>query len=130
MSDPSQDQQGVAPAYGNCLGCDAELSAVGIESFRVGCTSCGWKMLFGELAEIGEGTIDFEIFTCPPGRGVELRVPSKQLRPGRPVTAGHRRAPEPDGTGARCWGSTAPMRAAWPAWWARTPGSCRVHWSL
>jgi hypothetical protein len=48
---------------------------VGVESFRVGGTSGGWKMLFGELAELGEGMMDFEVFACPQCRKVELRVP-------------------------------------------------------
>jgi hypothetical protein len=63
------------PGYGSCLRCDVPLQVVGTESFRVGGTSGGWKMIFGELAELGEGTMDFEVFACPSCRKVEMRVP-------------------------------------------------------
>jgi hypothetical protein len=63
--------------YGHCLRCEEPLQAIGIEKFRVGGTSGGWKMLFGELAELGEGMMEFEIFACPRCRKVELRVPVK-----------------------------------------------------
>ncbi|MGA3030415.1 MAG: hypothetical protein ABSE58_06730 [Candidatus Limnocylindrales bacterium] len=75
MSDRSQDQQSQSTSYGQCLRCGVELTVVGVESFRVGGTSGGWKMLFGELAELGEGMMDFEVFACPQCRKVELRVP-------------------------------------------------------
>jgi hypothetical protein len=77
MTDPNQAERVQDPGYGNCLRCGAPVEAVGIESFRVGGTSGGWKMLFGEFAELGEGMIDFEIFACPNCRKVELRVPVK-----------------------------------------------------
>ncbi len=35
----------------------------------------GWKLLFGELAEIGEGMIDLEVLACQSCGHVELRVP-------------------------------------------------------
>src|SRR5450759_2054395 len=56
MSTPDQDQdqdQDGNPGYGDCLRCGEHLEAIGIESFRVGGTSGGWKMLFGELAALG-----------------------------------------------------------------------------
>jgi len=61
--------------YGNCLRCGTALQPVGLEKFRVGGTSGGWKLLFGEFAELGEGMMEFEIFACPRCRKVELRVP-------------------------------------------------------
>jgi hypothetical protein len=84
MTNPSQDASagdatpGVEDVgYGHCLRCGTAVEAVGIESFRVGGTSGGWKIFFGELAELGEDMIDFEIFACPNCRKVELRVPVK-----------------------------------------------------
>jgi hypothetical protein len=73
MTEP--EQQPNDPGYGHCLRCGEAVQLVGVESFRVGGTSGGWKLLFGELAELGEGMIDFEIFACPRCRKVELRVP-------------------------------------------------------
>jgi hypothetical protein len=65
------------PYYGECLRCGAALASVGYESFRVGGTSGGWHMIFGNLAELGEGTLDFEVFACPSCRKVEFRVPTE-----------------------------------------------------
>ncbi|MFI5227071.1 MAG: hypothetical protein ACHQ3P_10400 [Candidatus Limnocylindrales bacterium] len=48
---------------------------MGVEAFRTGGTSGGWKLLFGELAEIGEGMIDLEVLACQACGHVELRVP-------------------------------------------------------
>ena len=47
-----------------CLRCGAELESVGIEEFRVGGTTGGWKLLFGEWAELGEGKLNLELFAC------------------------------------------------------------------
>ena len=77
MSTPDENQdQGGNPGYGDCLRCGEHLEAIGIEGFRVGGTSGGWKMLFGELAELGEGMLELEVFACPECRTVELRVPT------------------------------------------------------
>jgi hypothetical protein len=65
------------PDYGACLRCGTPLEPVGIEGFRVGGSSGGWHMIFGGLAELGEGMLDLEIFACPDCRKVELRVPAK-----------------------------------------------------
>jgi len=75
MSNPNPTEQAEAAGYGACLRCGAELSPIGLEKFRVGGTSGGWKMLFGELAELGEGMLDLEVFACQACRKVELRVP-------------------------------------------------------
>jgi hypothetical protein len=69
--------QDADPDYGDCLRCGERLQAVGYESFRVGGTSGGWHMIFGNLAELGEGMLDFEVFACPSCRKVELRVPAE-----------------------------------------------------
>lgn len=58
-----------------CLRCGAELQDMGTEEFRVGGTTGGWKMLFGELAELGEGMLRFEVRACQACGQVDLRVP-------------------------------------------------------
>jgi hypothetical protein len=74
-TDKTQDQdQDGDPDYGDCLRCGTELYLIGVESFRVGGTSGGLKLLFGELAELGEGMLDLEVFACPECRKVELRA--------------------------------------------------------
>ena len=74
MGKPNQGVD-APPNYGECLRCGAPLEAVGVEKFRVGGTSGGWKLLVGELAELGEGMLEMEVFACPNCRKVELRVP-------------------------------------------------------
>ena len=48
---------------------------MGVEKFRVGGTSGGWKLLFGEMAELGEETLPLDVWACSQCRSVELRVP-------------------------------------------------------
>ncbi|MGZ4149528.1 MAG: hypothetical protein ACXVQJ_05780 [Actinomycetota bacterium] len=59
-----------------CLRCHEAMQSMGVEEFRVGGTSGGWKMLFGEWAELGEQMIQLEMLACPSCRMVELRVPA------------------------------------------------------
>ena len=49
---------------------------MGIERFRVGGTMGGWKLLFGEWAELGEDMLALEALACSGCRTVEFRVPS------------------------------------------------------
>ena len=37
-----------------CIACRGRMQSIGVERFRVGGTSGGWKLLFGEWAEMGE----------------------------------------------------------------------------
>jgi hypothetical protein len=60
-----------------CVRCGAPLSSVGTERFRTGGTSGGWKLLFGEWAELGEDMLELEIWACERCRRVELRVPAR-----------------------------------------------------
>ncbi len=53
---------GVDPTI--CLRCGGPLSEVGREKFRVGGTSGGWKLLFGEWAELGEDMLELEVWAC------------------------------------------------------------------
>jgi len=48
---------------------------MGVEEFRVGGTTGGWKLLFGEWAELGEGKLNLEVLACGSCGKVELRVP-------------------------------------------------------
>ena len=48
---------------------------MGVEEFRVGGTTGGWKLLVGEWAELGENKLKFELLVCESCRKVELRVP-------------------------------------------------------
>jgi len=74
----TMDDQGAAiPRDPNrCLRCGAALSSMGIEEFRVGGSTGGWKLLFGELAELGEGMLKLEVRACTVCRTVDLRVPA------------------------------------------------------
>lgn len=58
-----------------CLRCRGQIQSMGIEEFRVGGTAGGWKLLFGELAELGEGKLSLEVLACATCGKVELRVP-------------------------------------------------------
>lgn len=59
-----------------CPGCGSTLRLVGTEQFRIGGTSGGWKLLFGEWAELGETMMGLEMWVCPSCRRVEFRVPA------------------------------------------------------
>jgi hypothetical protein len=59
-----------------CLRCGAALRSIGTEQFRIGGTSGGWKLVFGEMAELGEGLLSLDVLACPQCRKVEMRVPS------------------------------------------------------
>jgi len=63
------------PVVGTCLGCQGPLSSLGREEFRVGGTSGGWKLVFGELAEVGENKVSLDVYACQRCRRIELRVP-------------------------------------------------------
>ena len=58
-----------------CLHCGSPLQAMGVEQFRTGGTSGGWKLLLGESAELGEQMLPLELFVCPSCRRVEVRAP-------------------------------------------------------
>ena len=60
----------------NCLYCDIELKQIGRDKFRVGGSSGGMKLLFGEWAELGEEMVTFDLWGCPQCRTVVFRVPT------------------------------------------------------
>jgi hypothetical protein len=59
-----------------CIRCGGTLHSMGVEQFRVGGTSGGWKLLFGEWAELGESTLGLEVLACEQCRRVEFQVPT------------------------------------------------------
>lgn len=61
-----------------CLRCGAQLQSIGQEEFRIGGTSGGWKMLFGEWAELSEELLPLEVLACTQCRKVQMRVPEKR----------------------------------------------------
>lgn len=58
-----------------CSQCLAYMKKLGVQEFRTGGTAGGWKLLFGELAELGEEMIELELWACPQCRHVELYLP-------------------------------------------------------
>jgi hypothetical protein len=46
------DQQSTASTADTCMRCGGALHSMGVEKFRVGGTSGGWKLLFGEMASV------------------------------------------------------------------------------
>ena len=68
----SDDATGLA-----CLRCKTELRSGGVHEFRTGGTTGGWKLLFGEWAELGEDLLKLEVLGCQSCGYVEFRVPRK-----------------------------------------------------
>jgi len=58
-----------------CLRCGERLESMGVQELRTGGTTGGWKLLFGEWAELGEGFLRLEALACGTCRRVEFRVP-------------------------------------------------------
>ncbi|HEY8801484.1 MAG TPA: hypothetical protein VIN00_00255 [Candidatus Dormibacteraeota bacterium] len=67
-----------AAEVGICLGCKSPLQSLGVEHFRVGGVSGGWRMLMGSWAEMSEGILDVELLACRNCRRIELRVPDRR----------------------------------------------------
>ena len=58
-----------------CLRCGGPLDSIGVEKFRTGGTTGGWKLLIGEWGELGEDMIPLELLACRRCRHVEFRLP-------------------------------------------------------
>lgn len=61
-----------------CLRCGAAIQSMGVEEFRVGGTTGGWKLLVGEWAELGEEMLKLEVLACGSCGKVELRMAPKR----------------------------------------------------
>jgi hypothetical protein len=59
----------------SCLRCRTELRSLGLTDIRTGGSRGAWKLIFGEWAELGEGTMKVELLACPSCRRLELRLP-------------------------------------------------------
>src|SRR5206468_10321551 len=71
MSDSPQ------PTGEPCLRCRTELQSLGQTELRTGGSGGAWKLIFGELAELGEGTMKVELLACPRCRRLELKLPEQ-----------------------------------------------------
>ena len=60
-----------------CLRCRTELQSLGETTLRTGGSRGAWKLIFGELAELGEGTMAVDLLACPRCRHLELRLPER-----------------------------------------------------
>ncbi len=60
-----------------CLRCRSELQSLGETDLRTGGSRGAWKLIFGEWAELGEGTMKVELLACPECRRLELRLPAR-----------------------------------------------------
>ena len=60
-----------------CRRCEVELRDLGSAEFRIGGTKGGWKLFFGEWAELGEDMVELEMLACPTCRHVEFRQPKE-----------------------------------------------------
>ncbi len=70
----SEEQQ---PTGDLCLRCRAELQSLGETSLRTGGSRGALKLIFGEWAELGEGTMKVELLACPRCRHLELKLPEQ-----------------------------------------------------
>lgn len=82
MTDPSNDRPDEVPTGRprvpdeDCLRCGASLESLGFHKFRTGGSTGSWKLLFGELAELGEDMFPFEVLACVSCNHVEFRLPA------------------------------------------------------
>ena len=72
MTEPVTDQ---VPSR-ECLRCRGTLTDWGIHEFRMGGTSGASKLLFGELAELGEQKVPLHLRYCSRCGQVDMRLPS------------------------------------------------------
>jgi hypothetical protein len=60
-----------------CLRCKRELVSLGSPNFRIGGTGGAAHLLFGNWAELGESTVQFDVLACDSCGHVELHLPEK-----------------------------------------------------
>ncbi len=60
-----------------CNSCGAWMQFAGEAPFRIGGTGGGWKLLFGEFAELGEQMLPLYIYVCPECGKIELYANEK-----------------------------------------------------
>ena len=72
MTEPDTDQ---VPSDA-CLRCRGTLTDWGVRQFRTGGTTGGAKLVFGNLAELGEQMIPFHLRYCSNCGQVDMRLPA------------------------------------------------------
>ena len=60
-----------------CVRCRTELQSLGETTLRTGGSGGAWKLIFGELAELGEGTMKVELLACPRCKRLEFKLPEQ-----------------------------------------------------
>ncbi len=55
-----------------CIACGNIFRFLYNANFRIGGTSGGWKIVFGEWAELGEQMLPMEVYACPICGKIEL----------------------------------------------------------
>ena len=61
-----------APAAFLCFVCNKPMMSLGVIPVRVGGTSGGWHLVFGEWADVGEKTLSIEMYRCNQCRRVDM----------------------------------------------------------
>ena len=56
----------------NCSVCNQAMRSLGQLPIRVGGTSGGWHLLFGNLADVSEDVLPLDVYRCPQCRRVEF----------------------------------------------------------
>jgi hypothetical protein len=69
------DHEDYPEAGVECLRCGVQLRDLGPAEFRIGGTKGGWKLFFGEWAELGEDMVTIHLLACPKCRHIEMRLP-------------------------------------------------------
>ena len=60
------------PAPFVCFVCKNQMLSLGAIPIRVGGTSGGWHLLFGEWADVGEKTLSIDMYRCDHCRRVDM----------------------------------------------------------
>lgn len=55
-----------------CAACKSEMQSLGQLPIRVGGTSGGWHMLFGNWADMSEDVIPLDVFRCATCKRIEF----------------------------------------------------------
>jgi hypothetical protein len=61
----------------DCLRCGFLVHPHGTMTVRTGGVGGGWSLLIGDLADIGEATVDLNAYLCPNCGHVEFRLPDR-----------------------------------------------------
>jgi hypothetical protein len=59
----------------DCLRCGSVVRAQGPIDIRVGGHAGGWGLLFGDWADVDEGLLKLDLFSCPKCGHIEFRSP-------------------------------------------------------